>query len=67
MTAQEENRRKRATKQKKGTTLTFTADELMELAKYVAAGMVMLQTKPSVTTRIKSALSRLGLQTPPTL
>lgn len=59
-----ETSKKHAPKQKKGTTLTFTVEELMELAKYVAAGMVLLQVKPSVTTRIKSALSRLGLQPP---
>lgn len=55
----------RVPKLKRGTTLTFTAEEVTELAKYVGAGMVLLQTKPSVTRHIKRALSRLGLPTPP--
>lgn len=59
--------RPRAVKQKVGTTLTFTHEELMELVKYVAAGMVLLQVKPAVTRRLKSALSRLGMQNPPGL
>lgn len=54
-------------KQKRGTTLTFTVDELLELSRYVLAGMVLLQTKPSVTRRLKNAMSRLGLETPPGL
>jgi hypothetical protein len=60
-------KKKRAQKRKVGTTITFTPEELIELARYVAAGMVLLQVKPSVTTRIKSALSRLRLQSPPGL
>lgn len=67
MDVKKENSKKRAPKQKRGTSLTFSIDELMELAKYIAAGTVLLQVKPSVTTRIKSALSRLGIQSPPGL
>lgn len=56
--------KKGAPKQKVGTTLTFSAEELMALARYVAAGMILLQTKHSVVARIKGALTRLGLQSP---
>lgn len=61
----EVNGKKRAAKQKKGTTLTFSADELVALARYITAGMVLLQTNHPVTGRIKGALTRLGLPTPP--
>lgn len=54
-----------APKQKRGTSLTFTPDELLELARYVGAGTVMLQVKPNVAGRIKGALKRLGILPPP--
>lgn len=56
--------KRHAPKQKLGTTLTFSAEELMGLARYIAAGMILLQTKHSVVARIKGALTRLGLQSP---
>ncbi len=58
------NIKKAASKQKRGTTLTFSADELSALARYIAAGMVLLQTDHPVTGRIKGALTRIGLPTP---
>lgn len=58
------NLKKFAPKQKRGTTLTFSADELSTLARYIAAGMVLLQTKHPVTSRIKGALTRIGLPHP---
>ncbi len=56
--------KKKALKQKVGTTLTFSVDELIALARYIAAGVVLLQTDHPVRGRIKGALTRLGLQTP---
>lgn len=49
---------------KKGTSITFTADEINALAKYVAAGTLLLQTSHPVISRIKAALTRLGLPIP---
>ena len=56
--------KRRAPKQKIGTTLTFSAEEMMALARYLAAGTLLLQTNHPVTGRIKGALTRLGLQSP---
>ena len=56
--------KKKASKQKPGTTLTFSADELTALSRYIAAGVVLLQTNHPVIGRIKGALTRLGLQNP---
>lgn len=60
----EENTLKRAPKLKRGTTLTFSADELTALARYIAAGNVLLQTSHPVLGRIKGALTRVGLPNP---
>lgn len=49
---------------KQRTAVTFTADDLTALARYIGAGMVLLQTNHSVIPKIKAALSRLGLPTP---
>lgn len=49
---------------KKGTSITFTADEINALAKYVAAGTLLLQTSHPVISRIKAAITRLGLPIP---
>lgn len=62
--SEKKNVKKFAPKQKRGTTLTFSADELSALARYISAGMVLLQTNHPVTGRIKGALTRLGLPTP---
>lgn len=56
--------KKRAPKQKVGTSLTFSAEELMVLARYIAAGNVLLQTNHHIISRIKGALTRLGLESP---
>lgn len=56
--------KKRAPKQKKGTTLTFSAEELANLARYISAGTMLLQTDHPVVSRIKGALTRLGLSIP---
>ena len=58
------NQQKLAPKQKKGTTLTFSAEELSVLIRYIAAGTVLLQTTHPVIARIKGALTRIGLSTP---
>lgn len=49
---------------KLGTSITFTADDLTALARYVSAGLVFLQTGHPVIAKIKAALTRLGLPTP---
>lgn len=49
---------------KRGTSITFTADEINNLAKYVAAGTLLLQTTHPVISRIKAAVTRLNLKVP---
>lgn len=49
---------------KKGTAITFTAAEINALARFVAAGNLLLQTNHPVIARIKAALTRLGLPVP---
>lgn len=49
---------------KLATTITFTGDDLTALARYVSAGVVLLQTTHPVIPRIKAALTRLGLPVP---
>ncbi len=46
------------------TAVTFTAEDLTALARYIGAGVVLLQTDHPVIPKIKAALSRLGLATP---
>lgn len=64
MEEQQNITKKRAPKQKAGTTLTFSAEELMAIVRYIDAGMVLLQTNHPVIARIKGALTRLGLKSP---
>ena len=64
MDEEQKSNKKRAPKQKVGTTLTFSVEEMMALARYIAAGLVLLQTGHPVIGRVKGALTRLGLQTP---
>lgn len=64
MEEQQTNTKKHAPKQKLGTTLTFSGEELMSLVRYIDAGMVLLQTNHPVIARIKGALTRLGLKSP---
>ncbi len=54
-------------KQKRGTIITFNADELTALARYISAGMVLLGTTHPVLTSIKGGFTRLGLTPPPNL
>ena len=49
---------------KLGTTITFTAEELAALARYISAGVVLLQTSHPVISKVKAALTRLGMSTP---
>lgn len=49
---------------KVGTTITFNKDELTALSKYVAAGIVLLQSTHPVISRLKSALTRAGVEKP---
>lgn len=49
---------------KNGTTITFNAEELAALARYVSAGVLLLQTSHPVISRLKAALTRVGLPTP---
>jgi hypothetical protein len=49
---------------KKGTAVTFSADELSALARYVSAGVVLLQTPHPVIAKLKGALTRIGLPVP---
>ncbi len=51
-------------KQKRGTTLTFSVEELTTLARYIVVAMTVLQTNHPVAGRIKGALTRLGLTSP---
>jgi len=67
MEIKKDTAKKYALKQKRGTTLTFTADELTALARYISAGMVLLQTSHPVLGRIRGGLTRLGLESPPGL
>ncbi|MBI4100597.1 hypothetical protein HY439_02545 [Candidatus Microgenomates bacterium] len=46
------------------TSITFTGDDLSALAKYVSAGVIILQTSHPVISKLKSAFTRLGLPTP---
>lgn len=46
---------------KLGTSITFTADDLDALARYVSAGVVLIRTNHPVISKIKAALTRLGL------
>lgn len=54
-----------APKTKRGTVLTFTREELNELARYPGAGAALLQSRPRVSSRIQGALKRLGVRRKP--
>jgi len=54
----------KAAKDKRTTSISFTADELRVLAQLVAAGQVMLQTSCPAVVRLKAAMTRLGVPTP---
>ncbi len=44
--------------------MSFSAEDLTALARLVAAGQVLLQTRHPVVPRLKAALSRLKLPVP---
>ncbi len=46
------------------TSLTFSEAELAEVGRGLAAGQVLLQQKFTVTTKLKAALTRLGVPIP---
>ena len=46
------------------TTISFGADDLVQLARLVAAGQVLLQSRPAVVSRLKAALTRMRLPVP---
>ncbi len=49
---------------KLATTITLTGDDLGALAKYVSAGVIIMQTSHPVISKLKAAFTRLGLPTP---
>lgn len=49
---------------KLATKITLTGDDLAALAKFVSAGIIILQTSHSVVSKLKAAFTRLGLPTP---
>lgn len=49
---------------KLATKVTLTGDDLSALAKYVSAGVIIMQTSHPVISKIKAAFTRLGLPTP---
>jgi len=54
-------------KRKAGTTLTFTKEELAVLARLMAAGRVMLRLEHPVISKIKAAMTRVGVPAEPGL
>lgn len=53
----------RVASRKLATTITFTGDDLSALARYVSAGRMFLQMDHPVVSKIKAALTRLGMPT----
>lgn len=49
---------------KLATSITLTGDDLSALAKYVSAGVIILQTSHPVISKLKAAFTRLGLPIP---
>lgn len=49
---------------KKSTSLTFTDDELTELAYHLAAGDVLLNTKTRLLPRVLESMARSDLKPP---
>ncbi len=46
------------------TTMSFTSDDLGNLARLVAHGRVLLQVNHPVVARLKAALTRMGVPVP---
>jgi len=46
------------------TSVSFNAEELAALARILAAGQVMLQTSTPVVSRLKAAMTRMGVTIP---
>lgn len=49
---------------KLATSITLSGDDLNALAKYVSAGVIIMQSDHSVISKIKAAFTRLGLPVP---
>jgi hypothetical protein len=49
------------------TSLTLSEAELADMGRGLAAGQVLLQQKFTVASKLKAALTRLGVPTPPGL
>ncbi len=47
----------------RATTLTFSADDLSDLARLIGAGHVMMRMSFPIVGRIKAAMTRMGLPT----
>lgn len=48
----------------RATSVTFSAEDLTALAGLLAAGQVMLQRSAPVVSRLKAAMTRLGVTVP---
>jgi hypothetical protein len=48
---------------RKKAAVTLTKEELEQLARLIAAGHALLRNEPSVSPRLKGAMSRLGINT----
>ena len=51
-------------KAKRITAISFTAEDLTSLGQLIAAGQVMLQTSCPAVTRLKAAMTRMGVSVP---
>ena len=49
---------------RQATTLTFSTQDLLALTRLVAAGQVVLNTTHPVVSRLKAAITRMGLIVP---
>ncbi len=45
------------------TSVTFTGEDLSDLARLIGAGKVMLQVSYPVVARLKAAMTRMGVST----
>ena len=51
-------------KMERTTKVTFTSSDLTTLGKLVSAGQIVLPTEHAVITKLKGAMSRMGLPVP---
>ncbi len=47
----------------RSTTVTFSGDDLSDLARLIGAGQVMMRMNFPIIARIKAAMTRMGMQT----